>query len=78
MDARAWRNMPAHGARRSIRAFTLAGLAAGGMTVQRAGDALMDELRAIGETMTAEWLEAAGEDGQAIVEAFREKVGAAE
>lgn len=58
--------------------FTLAGLAAGGMTVQPAGDALMDELRAIGETMTAEWLESAGETGAAIVEEYRAAVAAAE
>lgn len=50
--------------------FTLAGLAAGGMTVQPAGDALMSELKAIGETMTSEWLEAAGETGQAIVDTY--------
>ncbi|MEO1452479.1 MAG: TRAP transporter substrate-binding protein [Pseudomonadota bacterium] len=50
--------------------FTLAGLAAGGMTVEPAGDTLMGELKAIGETMTAEWLEAAGETGQAIVDAY--------
>ncbi|GAB5447674.1 TRAP transporter substrate-binding protein [Gymnodinialimonas sp.] len=63
---------------REYTGFTLAGLAAGGMTVQPAGDALMDELRAIGETMTAEWLEAAGEEGQAIIDAFREAAAAAE
>ncbi|MEM6667205.1 MAG: C4-dicarboxylate ABC transporter substrate-binding protein, partial [Pseudomonadota bacterium] len=51
--------------------FTLQGLRDGGMAVQPAGDALMDELRAIGETMTTEWLEAAGEEGAAIVEAYR-------
>lgn len=50
--------------------FTLAGLAAGGMTVGPAGDALVAELKAIGETMTEEWLEAAGDDGKAIVETF--------
>ena len=50
--------------------FTLAGLAAGGMTVGKAGDALVEELKVIGETMTAEWLEAAGETGQAIVDAY--------
>jgi hypothetical protein len=32
---------------------------------------LMSDLRAIGETMTAEWLEAAGDDGKAIVDAFK-------
>ncbi|MBC6404770.1 MAG: TRAP transporter substrate-binding protein [Rhodospirillales bacterium] len=50
--------------------FTLAGLAAGGMTVAPAGDTLMAELKAIGETMTAEWLEAAGETGKNIVDAY--------
>ena len=51
--------------------FTLAGLRAGGMTVGPAGDALQGELQEIGKTMTAEWLEAAGDDGKAIVEAFK-------
>ncbi len=50
--------------------FTLAGLAAGGMTVGPAGDALVEELKGIGATMTAEWLEAAGETGQAIVDEY--------
>ena len=51
--------------------FTMDGLAEGGMTVQPAGDALMGELREIGATMTAEWLEAAGEEGAALVDAFK-------
>ena len=51
--------------------FTLQGLRDGGMMVQPAGDALMGELRAIGDTMTAEWLEAAGDKGAAIVEQYR-------
>ena len=51
--------------------FTLQGLRDGGMNVQPAGDGLMTELRAIGETMTAEWLEAAGDQGKAIVDAYR-------
>jgi TRAP-type C4-dicarboxylate transport system substrate-binding protein len=50
--------------------FTMDGLAEGGMTVGPAGDALMTELRAIGETMTTEWLNDAGDDGKAIVDAF--------
>ncbi len=50
--------------------FTLAGLAAGGMTVGKAGDALVEELKGIGATMTSEWLEAAGETGQSIVDAY--------
>lgn len=50
--------------------FTMAGLAAGGMEVGRAGDQLMSDLKTVGETMTAEWLEAAGATGQAIVDAY--------
>ena len=50
--------------------FTLQGLRDGGMTVGPASDTLKAELREIGKTMTAEWLEAAGEQGQAIVDAF--------
>ncbi|MBD3666230.1 TRAP transporter substrate-binding protein [Sulfitobacter aestuariivivens] len=51
--------------------FTLDGLKEGGMTVGRAGDQLVSELQEIGETMTAEWLEAAGDDGTAIVDAYK-------
>lgn len=51
--------------------FTLDGLKAGGMTVQRAGDTLVGELKAIGETMTNEWLDSAGDDGKAIVDAYK-------
>jgi len=63
---------------REYTGFTLAGLRAGGMTVEPAGDELMAELRAIGEIMTAEWLEAAGPEGQAIVDAYRELAAAAQ
>jgi TRAP-type C4-dicarboxylate transport system substrate-binding protein len=50
--------------------FTLAGLAEGGMSVSPAGEALMTDLKKIGEIMTAEWLEAAGETGKSIVDAY--------
>jgi hypothetical protein len=40
------------------------------MTVQRAGDQLVADLREIGEIMTAEWLEAAGDTGREIVDAY--------
>jgi TRAP-type C4-dicarboxylate transport system substrate-binding protein len=46
-------------------------LIANGMSVQPAGDQLRADLEAIGETMTNEWLEAAGAQGQAIVESFK-------
>lgn len=55
---------------REYTGFTMAGLREGGMTVGPAGDTLVAELKEIGATMTAEWLEAAGADGQAIVDAF--------
>ncbi len=54
--------------------FTLNGLRDGGMTVEPAGDQLNADLQAIGETMTAEWLETAGDDGAAIVDAFKSTV----
>lgn len=50
--------------------FTLNGLREGGMTVAPAGDALKGELQEIGATMAAEWMESAGDDGKAIVDAF--------
>jgi TRAP-type C4-dicarboxylate transport system substrate-binding protein len=46
-------------------------LAAKGMTISPPSEALKKELAAIGETMTAEWLKAAGPDGQAIIDAYR-------
>jgi TRAP-type C4-dicarboxylate transport system substrate-binding protein len=51
--------------------FTMDGLREGGMTVEKASDEMVEGLKAIGETMTAEWLEAAGDDGAAIVDAFK-------
>ena len=51
--------------------FTLDGLREGGMTVQPAGETLVNELKEIGATMTAEWLEAAGDDGAAIIDAYK-------
>ncbi|MDE0697646.1 MAG: TRAP transporter substrate-binding protein [Boseongicola sp.] len=50
--------------------FTLQGLRDGGMTVAPASDQMKAELQEIGKVMTAEWLEAAGADGQAIVDRF--------
>lgn len=50
--------------------FYIKGLAEGGMETLPPGDALKDELKVFGETMTAEWLEAAGDNGKAIMDAF--------
>ena len=51
--------------------FTLQGLRDGGMTVAPPSDQMRSELEAIGATMTAEWLDATGELGQSIVDAFK-------
>jgi TRAP-type C4-dicarboxylate transport system substrate-binding protein len=56
---------------REYTGFTVNGLAAGGMTVAPAGDELVAELQEIGATMTEEWLEAAGDNGKAIMEAYQ-------
>jgi TRAP-type C4-dicarboxylate transport system substrate-binding protein len=46
-------------------------LAANGMTVAPPGDRLRADLEAIGEAMTGEWLEAAGEQGKLIVDSYK-------
>lgn len=51
--------------------FTLQGLRDGGMTVERASDQMVGELQEIGKTMTTEWLNDAGAEGAAIVDAFK-------
>ncbi|WP_226688396.1 TRAP transporter substrate-binding protein [Ruegeria arenilitoris] len=51
--------------------FTLQGLRDGGMTVGPASEQMTNELKEIGVTMTNEWLEAAGDEGKAIVDAFQ-------
>ncbi|CUH41997.1 TRAP transporter substrate-binding protein [Ruegeria atlantica] len=50
--------------------FTLQGLRDGGMIVGPASEQMTNELKEIGVTMTNEWLEAAGDEGKAIVDAF--------
>ncbi|HMB78047.1 MAG TPA: TRAP transporter substrate-binding protein [Kiloniellaceae bacterium] len=51
--------------------FTLNGLRANGMIVQKAGDTLKGQLQDIGVTMTTEWLESAGDQGKSIVESYQ-------
>jgi hypothetical protein len=45
-------------------------LAAKGMTVDRSNTRLKTELKAIWDRMTAEWLNLAGADGQAVIDAY--------
>ena len=52
--------------------FTYEGLREGGMTVTAPSEELMSGLKAVGDTMTAEWLEQAGEAGQAIIDAYQQ------
>lgn len=46
-------------------------LADHGMKVSAPGDQLKKELAGFGETMTEEWIKAAGPDGKAIIDAYR-------
>jgi TRAP-type C4-dicarboxylate transport system substrate-binding protein len=48
-------------------------LADNGMTVHTPDAALMSALGKVGDTIAAEWLKAAGADGEAIVKAYRGK-----
>ncbi|MDA8030268.1 MAG: hypothetical protein MPK62_03895 [Alphaproteobacteria bacterium] len=52
-------------------AFTLGELAANGMDVGVVSPQLKGELENIGATMTGEWLNDAGADGKAIIDAYR-------
>ena len=49
----------------------IATLKENGMTVSQPTEDLSAELAEIGETMTAEWLEEAGDEGQQVIEAYR-------
>jgi len=46
-------------------------LAKNGMTVAPPSAQLKADLRKIGDTMTADWIAAAGADGKAIVDTFK-------
>lgn len=48
-------------------------LADNGMEVHQVPEKLAEELKAIGETMTAEWLEKAGPDGQKVLDEYRQQ-----
>jgi TRAP-type C4-dicarboxylate transport system substrate-binding protein len=48
-------------------------LADNGMTISTPSDQLKSELAAFGATMTDEWIKAAGDDGKAIIDAYKAK-----
>ncbi len=50
---------------------SLAKLKAGGMEILQPSAALKADLKKVGETMLAEWLAKAGDEGKALVDAFR-------
>jgi TRAP-type C4-dicarboxylate transport system substrate-binding protein len=56
---------------REETAEKIAALEEGGMTIMQPSDALAARLQEIGETMTAEWEETAGDTGRAVVEEYR-------
>ena len=56
---------------KELTQFYLDGLKEGGMAVEPPSDQLSADLQEIGGTMTSEWLEATGEEGQSIVDAYR-------
>ena len=44
-----------------------------GIQISEPSEALMTRLKAVGESMTAEWLERAGKDGEKLIKAYRAK-----
>ena len=60
-----------HGRAVQYTDFTLKGLAENGMTVAPPPDQLAADMQKIGETLVEEWTKAAGEEGQAIIDAYR-------
>jgi TRAP-type transport system periplasmic protein len=64
-EARGW------AASEKVDADSIAVLKANGVTVAPPSDSVRLALQKIGETMTAEWLASTGEDGKAIIDAYR-------
>jgi TRAP-type C4-dicarboxylate transport system substrate-binding protein len=56
-----------------VDADSIAVLKANGVNVAPPSDSVRMALQKIGETMTAEWLAATGEDGKAIIDAYRRR-----
>lgn len=66
-EARGW------AASEKVDTDSIAVLKANGVTVAPPSDSVRMALQKIGETMTAEWLASTGEDGKAIIDAYRKK-----
>jgi len=54
-----------------VASDTVKTMADNGVKVPEAGDKLVDGLRGVGDTMTKEWLEKAGDKGQQMVDSYR-------
>ncbi|MEH6404079.1 MAG: TRAP transporter substrate-binding protein [Sneathiella sp.] len=57
----------------TLSEFYFTELAKGGMKVEFAGEKFLAELKTIGTKMTADWLKLVGDDGQAILDAYKAK-----
>lgn len=64
-EARGWAES------RKVNADTLAVLKANGMSVEPPSAALKADMRKVGDTMVKEWLDKAGPEGQALLDAYR-------
>lgn len=54
-----------------LTSFYVGKLGENGMTVSPPSDQLKADLKGFGETMTNEWLEKAGDDGKAVIDAYK-------
>lgn len=54
-----------------VASDTVKTMADNGMKIPEAGAGLVDGLKGVGDTMTTEWLEKAGDKGKALVESYR-------
>ncbi len=52
-------------------AFYMSEMKARGMKVQPPSDKLKDDLKKVGDQLTADWLKRAGADGQAVIDAYK-------
>ena len=64
-EARGW------AASEKVNTDTLATLKANGMAVEPPSAALKADLQKVGETMLKEWLDKAGPEGKALIDAYR-------
>jgi TRAP-type C4-dicarboxylate transport system substrate-binding protein len=67
-ETRGWRNSEANN-NDNLKELTLKGMKIDSVV----GTALKQELRPIGETMTADWLKSAGAEGKAIIDAYNKR-----